>query len=133
MTAIIVMLGQRSSISCESPRRKTGHTLAGIRQSRGGGCSSSSIRARRRSAVLAPSKGGAPHHPAWYHNLKAEPRVRVQYPGMIEERIAWEAEGEERDKLFAEMDARFATFGPYQERAGDRRIPVMVLSRITDA
>ena len=38
--------------------------------------------------VVIASKGGAPHHPAWYHNLKADPRVRVQYPGVIEDRIA---------------------------------------------
>lgn len=28
--------------------------------------------------IVAASKGGAPDHPAWYHNLKANPRARVE-------------------------------------------------------
>src|SRR5262249_8566442 len=36
--------------------------------------------------IIIASKGGAPHHPGWYHNLKADPRVTVQHRGGIEER-----------------------------------------------
>ena len=79
--------------------------------------------------VIIASKGGAPHHPGWYHNLKADPRVTVQHRGGVEERIAREAVGEERDKLYERMDSVFETFGPYQTRATPRKIPVMVLSR----
>ena len=79
--------------------------------------------------VVIASKGGAPHHPAWYHTLTADPRVRVQYPGVIEDRIAREAVGEERDRLFEDLAQRFPNFAAYQKRAARRRIPVMVLSR----
>lgn len=79
--------------------------------------------------VLVASKGGSPHHPAWYHNLKADPHVVVQHRGGIERRIAREAEGEERDRLFARMAGSFANFAAYQKRAVNRKIPVMVLSR----
>jgi len=79
--------------------------------------------------VIIASKGGAPHHPGWYHNLKADPRVTVQHRGGIEERVAREAVGEERDRLYERMDSVFLTFGPYQRRAPHRKIPVMVLSR----
>ena len=79
--------------------------------------------------VVVASKGGAPHHPAWYHNMKANPRVRVQHRGGIEERVAREATGEERESLFAEVAARYPNFAAYQERASQRVIPVMVLSR----
>ncbi len=79
--------------------------------------------------VLVASKGGSPHHPAWYHNLKADPHVVVQHRGGIEQRIAREAEGEERDRLFARMAGSFANFAAYQKRAVNRKIPVMVLSR----
>ena len=79
--------------------------------------------------VVIASKGGAPRHPGWYHNLKANPRVRVLYRGASEERVAREALGAERDKLFGEMAAAFSNFAAYQRRASGRTIPVMVLSR----
>lgn len=83
--------------------------------------------------VVIASKGGAPHHPGWYHNLRADPRVVVHYTGGREERIAREALGEERDRLFREMADSFSNFDAYQARATQRTIPVMVLSRISAA
>ncbi len=82
--------------------------------------------------VIIASKGGAPHHPGWYHNLKADPRVVVQYRGAIEDRVAREAAGEERDKLFKTMSTTFSNFSAYQARATNRKIPVMVLERVED-
>jgi F420H(2)-dependent quinone reductase len=79
--------------------------------------------------VIVASKGGSPAHPAWYHNMKADPHVVVQHRGGIEERIAREAVGGERDALFARMAGSFANFAAYQARATNRKIPVMVLSR----
>ncbi len=79
--------------------------------------------------VLVASKGGSPEHPGWYHNLKADPRVVVQHRGGIEERVAREAVGAEREALFTRMAEAFANFGAYQKRAANRKIPVMVLSR----
>lgn len=81
--------------------------------------------------IIIASKGGAAHHPGWYHNLKADPRVVVQYRSAIEDRRAREAVGEERDKLFEMMAAEFSNFSAYQVRAGNRKIPVMVLERIS--
>ena len=82
--------------------------------------------------ILVASKGGAANHPGWYHNLKADPRVRVEHRGGIEQRIAREATGAERDALFARMAGDFANFAAYQERAkaSGRKIPVMVLEPI---
>ena len=82
--------------------------------------------------IVIASKGGAAQHPAWYHNLKADPRVRVEHRGGVEERIAREATGVERDALFARMAGDFANFDAYQRRAAaesGRTIPVMVLER----
>ena len=79
--------------------------------------------------IVIASKGGAPVHPGWYHNLKADPRARVQHRGGVEERIAREASGEERDELYARMGDAFSNFVAYQERASNRRIPVMLLSK----
>ncbi|MCR9096155.1 MAG: nitroreductase family deazaflavin-dependent oxidoreductase [bacterium] len=81
--------------------------------------------------VIIASKGGAPHHPAWYHNLKADPRVVVQTRAGVEDRVAREAVGEERDKLFEAMATTYSNFAAYQARATERKIPVMVLSPIT--
>jgi len=79
--------------------------------------------------VIVASKGGSPAHPAWFHNMKADPRVIVQYRVGIEERIAREAVGAERERLFARMAESFANFAAYRARAANREIPVMVLSR----
>src|SRR3954468_13275844 len=51
--------------------------------------------------VLIASKGGAPKNPAWYHNLKAHPDVRVWAKGRSGSYRAREAEGDERDRLWA--------------------------------
>jgi len=79
--------------------------------------------------IVIASKGGAPHHPGWYHNLLAHPRVRTRYRGVDEERVAREALGDEREALFEQMAASFSNFRAYQKRATGRRIPVMVLSK----
>ena len=79
--------------------------------------------------VVIASKGGASHHPGWYHNMKANPCVRARYRGVDEERIAREVTGDERDRLFARMAGEFPNFAAYQERAKSRTIPVMRLSR----
>jgi len=82
--------------------------------------------------VVVASKGGAPDHPGWYHNLKANPVARVEVGAEtgIEtfEVRAREAEGEERDRIFAERVAIAPGFGEY-ERMTSRKIPVMILER----
>jgi hypothetical protein len=55
--------------------------------------------------------------------------VRTQYRGADEERVAREALGDEREKLFELMSAQFSNFAAYQERAMRRAIPVMVLTK----
>ncbi len=79
--------------------------------------------------VVIASKGGAPVHPGWYHNLLADPRAMVQHRGGVEERVARVAEGEERERLFARMAGTFSNFAAYQERATERQIPVVLLER----
>ena len=80
--------------------------------------------------VVIASKGGAPQHPGWYHNVLADPRVTVQTRGGVEDRIARVAVGDERDKLFDRMAATWANFAAYQARATNRTIPVVVLERV---
>ncbi|MGH2835781.1 MAG: nitroreductase family deazaflavin-dependent oxidoreductase [Solirubrobacteraceae bacterium] len=79
-----------------------------------------------RYAVFA-SKAGAPEHPAWYHNLIAHPDTTIELGGNTIEVVAREAQGEERDRIYAEQVARSPQFGDYEQKT-TRKIPVMVLT-----
>jgi deazaflavin-dependent oxidoreductase (nitroreductase family) len=77
--------------------------------------------------ILIGSKGGAPRHPAWVHNLRKNPRCKVLAPGRSGDYVAREAEGDERERLWAEAVDYYDGYSTYQERTGGRRIPVVVL------
>ena len=80
--------------------------------------------------VLVASKGGNVKHPAWYFNLKANPRVRFLGPGGVAgDYVAREAEGEERARLWDEAFDYYDGFATYQGRTDGRRIPIVVLER----
>ena len=78
--------------------------------------------------VLVASNGGAPRHPAWLHNLRRHPEVELSTDGRPVPYAAREAEGEERERLWASAVLVYPGYETYQKRAGSRRIPVMVLS-----
>ena len=81
--------------------------------------------------VVVASKAGSPSHPAWYHNVKAHPTVDIVAPrGRSGRYVGYEAEGEERARLWEEVNDLYAGYDVYQGRAGKRRIPVMVFSRV---
>jgi deazaflavin-dependent oxidoreductase (nitroreductase family) len=73
------------------------------------------------------SKGGAPTHPAWYHNLKANPEARIEVGTESFDVTASEATGEERDRIYRAQAERHPQFAEY-ERNTDRTIPVIVLT-----
>jgi deazaflavin-dependent oxidoreductase (nitroreductase family) len=75
------------------------------------------------------SKGGAPTHPAWYHNLVANPEVTVELPGERFVARAVVTEGAERDRLFDQQKSVMPGFADY-ERKTTRTIPVVALERI---
>jgi deazaflavin-dependent oxidoreductase (nitroreductase family) len=81
--------------------------------------------------VVVASKAGSPHHPAWYHNVRANPTVDILAPrGRSGRYIGHEAEGEERARLWEDVNDLYAGYDVYQGRAGSRRIPVVVFSRV---
>jgi deazaflavin-dependent oxidoreductase (nitroreductase family) len=81
--------------------------------------------------VVVASKAGSPSHPAWYHNVKANPTVDIFAPrGRSGRYVAYEAEGEERARLWEEVNDLYAGYEVYQGRAGSRRIPVIVFTRV---
>ena len=77
--------------------------------------------------VLVASNYGQQRNPAWYYNLKANPRCSVALRGQRHEMDAYEAEGEERQRLWELDVAVYPPRNHYAQRAGNRRIPVMVL------
>jgi len=76
-------------------------------------------------AVIA-SKGGAPRHPLWYLNLRANPLAQVTVGRQTEEVRAREAEGEERERLWRQLADVFPGYDKYALKTS-RRIPVIVL------
>ena len=82
--------------------------------------------------VLVASQTGKPRNPAWYYNVKAHPDVEFLPRGGPKGRFtAREAEGEERERLWAEANDHYAGFDDYAERAGGRVIPVIVLDPVS--
>ncbi len=79
------------------------------------------------NVVLIASKGGDPKHPAWYHNLVANPDCELVAKGRSGKYRAREATGEERSRLWALALDVYPGYATYQQRAGARTIPVLVL------
>lgn len=80
-----------------------------------------------RYAAVA-SQGGAPTHPGWYHNLRANPRVQLQDGTRKWDMIAREATGDERAVWWHRAVAAYPPYAEYQQKTA-RQIPVFVLER----
>lgn len=78
--------------------------------------------------VVFASKAGAPSHPAWYHNLKANPETRIELGTETIEVLASEADPAERDRLYATQAAAMPNFAEYEEKT-TRVIPAIELTR----
>jgi deazaflavin-dependent oxidoreductase (nitroreductase family) len=77
--------------------------------------------------VIVASQGGAPDHPSWFKNIKANPDdVEIQVKADRFPVRASVAEGEERDRLWKRMTEVWPDYDDYQEKT-DREIPVVVL------
>jgi deazaflavin-dependent oxidoreductase (nitroreductase family) len=78
--------------------------------------------------VVVASKGGAPHHPAWYLNLVDHPDVTVQVLGDRFEARARTASADERPELWRLMTSEWPSYDDYQRKT-TREIPLVVLER----
>ena len=84
--------------------------------------------------VIVASKGGAPTHPAWFGNIKANSDVEVEVAGdngieKFKARARVLDSRPERDRLYQEMSKIWPGFADYQKRT-ERLIPVVVLERV---
>jgi deazaflavin-dependent oxidoreductase (nitroreductase family) len=80
--------------------------------------------------VLVASKGGAPRHPAWLHNVCANPEVGFRWKGHNERRRARVADAGERADLWAMLLDLYPGYEVYQRRAGGRQIPLVILEKV---
>jgi deazaflavin-dependent oxidoreductase (nitroreductase family) len=79
--------------------------------------------------LIFASFGGAPTHPAWYHNVLANSTVTVEVGSETFQARATDVTGPERDRLYAEQARRYANFAEYQAKT-TRVIPVVALERV---
>ncbi|MHB1786625.1 MAG: nitroreductase family deazaflavin-dependent oxidoreductase [Acidimicrobiales bacterium] len=80
--------------------------------------------------VIFASKAGSPTNPAWYHNLVAHSRGRVEVGTDTFEVDAAVAEGQERHRLWQRQTEAYPGFAEYQEKT-TRQIPVVILQRVS--
>lgn len=85
-----------------------------------------------RGYFIWAANGGAPSNPDWYHNLKADPNTRIEVGRDTIEVISQEAEGSERERLFAEATDRYPQLLE-AARKTSRLIPMIVLTPRPDA
>jgi deazaflavin-dependent oxidoreductase (nitroreductase family) len=79
--------------------------------------------------VVIASFAGAPKHPAWYHNLVANPEATVEVGSERFRVKATVTSGEERQRLFDRQAAQIPIFVEYQKKTS-RQLPVLVLTRL---
>lgn len=75
--------------------------------------------------VMPASYGGRSSNPAWYLNLKSDPKVRVQVRAHVREMIARDATDDERRLYWRQLTRIYPPYKGYQD-AADRRIPLVV-------
>jgi deazaflavin-dependent oxidoreductase (nitroreductase family) len=78
--------------------------------------------------LVFASKGGAPTHPDWYHNLVANPRAKIEVGAETLDVDAEVLSGEERDRFYAIQAERYPGFAEYEAKT-TRIIPVIALVR----
>jgi deazaflavin-dependent oxidoreductase (nitroreductase family) len=81
------------------------------------------------SVAVFASKGGAPTSPDWYHNLVANPDTTIELGPETHRVAARVADGDERRRIWEAQKKSFPNFAEYEEKAGTREIPVVVLDR----
>lgn len=81
---------------------------------------------------LIASNFGQRHHPAWYYNLKANPRVTCRLKGRTSEYIARETSGEEYDRIWERGVSISSGYSLYKQRVGQRTIPIMAVTPVSE-
>ena len=80
--------------------------------------------------AIVASNGGSPRHPAWYHNLKANPAITVELGSRRFAATAEEQAGPARAELWSRLVQEFPDLAKFAART-DRSIPLFLLRRAT--
>jgi deazaflavin-dependent oxidoreductase (nitroreductase family) len=81
------------------------------------------------SLAIFASKGGAPTNPDWFHNLRANPNTKIEVGTETVDVVARVASDEDRDRIWEAQKRAYPNFAEYEQSAGARKIPVVVLDR----
>jgi F420H(2)-dependent quinone reductase len=79
--------------------------------------------------AIVASRGGAPKHPSWYHNVVNAPLVELQDGSVRKDYVPRELSGEERETWWARALEVWPDYGNYQKKT-DRIIPVFLLTPV---
>jgi len=107
---VLTSIGAKSGLPRTTP-------LLGVRDESGTG-----------KIALIASNYGQGHHPGWYYNLKANPHATCSIDGQVGNYIAHEAESDEYAIFWRAAMDLYLGFSQYQERAGERHIPIVVMT-----
>jgi deazaflavin-dependent oxidoreductase (nitroreductase family) len=77
--------------------------------------------------VIVASKGGHPKHPAWYHNLRANPDTTIQVGSKRKAVRARVANAQEHKRLWPKAVEAYSGYTGYQQRT-KRKIPLVILA-----
>ena len=77
--------------------------------------------------AVAASKAGQPTHPAWFHNLRANPDTTIQIGSVAREVRARVATEEEHNRLWPQFVAFYPGYDFFQRNAKGRKIPIVIL------
>jgi F420H(2)-dependent quinone reductase len=80
--------------------------------------------------VVIASKGGAPTHPAWYLNLRANSDASVEIGDREVQVEAEVADPEDKPRLWQMMVEMYPAYDDYQKKA-EREIPLLVLHPVS--
>jgi deazaflavin-dependent oxidoreductase (nitroreductase family) len=76
--------------------------------------------------LVIGSAGGSPRHPAWFHNLVANPQVTVEDGVFLTDAVAAVLQGADRDHAFARAVETDPGWAEYEKRSG-RTLPVVAV------
>jgi len=82
-----------------------------------------------RELMVVASNAGFDSHPDWYWNLTVSPKATIQIGAVSSTAAIRIAEGEERERLWADLVSRYPNYGTYQTKT-DRHIPLVLLAPV---
>ncbi len=79
--------------------------------------------------IVCASNNGEPRHPAWYLNLRANPRAHIQAGRLRQVVVASTADAEERERLWQRLLKVYPSYAEEQQRT-TRIFPVVILTPV---